>query len=330
MIEFFSYVSIFIIMVVIFILTLKVSQKIGDKAALGNAIKNNNSYVIFNSKVYLDEENISQNARDTLKKIQNIQIDKKNKDNFIDKIKYQVSYVYDYNPIKSYMIMNFKSISFCFGLLYFMSDFSMILCIIISIFGGVVLSFFVLKHLYDKKITNFLDNFVYALELIARGVRSGLAINDCFLQVARDSEPVVAEQFFAMTEDFKLGLSADQVMDRFMKRLDLKEVHFFCLAIMIQRKTGGNLAEVLSSLSKILRNRKSLILKIKTLSSEAKTSAMIMGGMPICIVLLLSFVAPDYMRLLTHTDSGHMVLFGCAIWMGIGSLIMRSMINFYR
>jgi tight adherence protein B len=168
------------------------------------------------------------------------------------------------------------------------------------------------------------------MDIIVRGLRAGLSSNHCFIQIVNDSDPVVSEQFLALVDDYKLGMTTEQVMNRFMKRMPLKEVSFFCLSVMIQSKTGGNLAEIIHNLSKILRNRKSILLKIQTLSSEAKSSAMIMGCLPIAIVLLLSFMAPEYMKILTHTESGKMVMACCAGWMGVGGLIMRSMINFYR
>jgi tight adherence protein B len=163
-----------------------------------------------------------------------------------------------------------------------------------------------------------------------RGVRTGLSINDCLKQIVNDSEHVVAEQFLVILDDFKIGLNTEQAMERFMKRMPMKEVYFFGLSIIIQVKTGGNLAEIIDNLSKVLKNRKSLLLKIKTLSSEAKTSAIIMGSLPLFIMGILSMMSPEYLKPLFDTFSGNMVLTGCAIWMSIGGLIMRSMINFYR
>jgi tight adherence protein B len=291
------------------------------KYYLALALKNQDSL--------LDDGKITDRAQEIVKKIRllNREDTKDKKGNFITELKYKLLYAYGTDPIKHFVISYLKAFIALCVIPYFL-NFNIVYVIlfsaIASIYGGISLA----NRAYDKKIAKFLDNFVYAMDIIVRGVRSGLPINICFQKIVDDIDITVGEQFLAIIDDFRLGMTVDQAMDRFMKRLPLKEVNFFCLSIMIQGKTGGNLGEIINNLAQTLRKRKSMILKIQTLSSEAKTSMKIMMSMPLCIVLLLKFVAPDYINVLF--DKGQHVILGCIIWMSIGGLIMRNMINFYK
>jgi tight adherence protein B len=105
-------------------------------------------------------------------------------------------------------------------------------------------------------------------------------------------------------------------------------VNFLAIVMAIQSKTGGNLAEALSNLSKVLRDRKKMKAKIRSVSQEAKSSAAIIGSLPFCIIGLLSIFSPDDLTPLWNTRPGNMILMGSGIWMLLGMLVMRKMINF--
>lgn len=201
---------------------------------------------------------------------------------------------------------------------------------ILSLPSSLILYNSYINYVYNQKIKRFLDNFIYALDIISRGARSGLMLNDCFKLIAEETDASVAEQFQMMLHDMRIGLSLEQVMGRFSNRIPLKEVRFFAVVISIQAKTGGNLAEVIDNLATILRQRKSLLLKIQTLSQEAKTSAGILMSLPILIIILLSIIGKGYMDPLIATTTGHYILGFAGFWMMCGVMIMRKMINFYR
>ena len=195
---------------------------------------------------------------------------------------------------------------------------------------AILLSILYFNYKYDKKLKCFLDNFIYALDIIVRGIRSGFMLNDCFHLIEKETDPVISEQFVLLRHDLRVGLSMEQAMIRMSERLPIKEVRFFTMVLMIQTKTGGNLAEVISNLAFILRQRKSILLRIQTLSQEAKTSAGVMIALPFAIIGILAVIATDYMGELLYTTTGQYILLGCGIWMMIGILIMRKMISFYK
>lgn len=322
------YLTIFISVAGIFWITLQITQKMDDRQLTIRAIKGYHPVVLVDSRI-LSEEIMNTNTKKVIEKLQKLDEEGSSNKSFIQKTSYKINYVFDVNPYRQFVMMGLMTIGIIMGLILFLGAPILIAIIVAPIFGG-LLTLFRLNLMFNKKIATFLDNFVYAMDVIVRGIRTGLPINDCFRLIVKDSEPVVAEQFMAMIDDYKLGMPTSQVMQRFMKRMPLKEVRFFGLSIIIQSQTGGNLAEVISNLGNILRNRKTMLIKIKTLSSEAKTSAIIMGCLPIMIIGILSLVAPDYMSLLTTTTKGNLVLVGCGMWMMIGGFIMHNMINFYK
>ena len=131
-----------------------------------------------------------------------------------------------------------------------------------------------------------------------------------------------------MVEGQRLGLTFDEVLQKATERVPTAELRFFAIVLAIQQTTGGNLAETLSKLSEVIRGRKRLRDKIQAMSSEAKSSAGIIGSLPIIVGAILTLVAPEYVGILFTTESGHKILFVGACIMGTGIFVMRQMINF--
>src|SRR5258708_34189535 len=110
--------------------------------------------------------------------------------------------------------------------------------------------------------------------------------------------------------------------------MQLPEANFFGIVISIQQKAGGNVAEAIGNLSRVLRDRKKMKAKIQAMSMEAKASGSIIGALPICVGTLVWLTSPDYIELLWTTELGRFMIMGCAVWMGIGIFVMKQMINF--
>jgi tight adherence protein B len=174
----------------------------------------------------------------------------------------------------------------------------------------------------------FLTDFADAVDIVVRGLKSGLPVSDALKVIAAEVAPPVGPEFLEVVEGQRIGITIDQGIERMFERMPLAEVNFLAIVMAIQSKTGGNLAEALSNLSKVLRDRKKMKAKIKSVSQEAKSSAMIIGALPFCIIGLLSIFSPDYLTPLWSTRMGNMMLAGSAIWMTLGALVMRKMINF--
>ncbi len=179
-----------------------------------------------------------------------------------------------------------------------------------------------------RRQKKFTANFADALDVIVRGIKSGLPLNECLKIIAREAEEPVRSEFEKLTEGIAVGVDAEEGLRRMLRRMPLPELSFFSIVLTIQSKTGGNLAEALSNLSAVLRARKMMREKVGALSSEAKASAMIIGSLPPGVATMVLVISPDYMMPLFTTSMGQLMLLAGVTWMAIGIFVMRGMINF--
>jgi tight adherence protein B len=177
----------------------------------------------------------------------------------------------------------------------------------------------------QKKFSNQLAD---AIDVIVRGVKSGLPLNQCLRIIAAESPEPLRSEFQALCDSQAMGVPLDQGMQRLYEHMPLPEVNFFSIVLVIQQKTGGNLSESLGNLSAVLRARKLMKEKVKALSSEAKASAMIIGALPIVVMAMVYFTRPEYISILWTDPMGHLVLLGAATMMSTGIFIMHRMVNF--
>jgi tight adherence protein B len=199
--------------------------------------------------------------------------------------------------------------------------------------AAAVVAALMLPHLYvgyarAKRFKAFMGEFPDAVDVIVRGVKSGMPIADCLRAIASDGREPVKGEFKAFVEDQAIGLPLDEAIRRLNERLPILEVNFFGIILEIQNRAGGNLSEALGNLSRVLRDRKRMKAKINAISSEAKASAAIIGALPVAVALLLWVITPDYIEILFETMGGKISLGAAAFWMSIGVLVMRKMIRF--
>jgi tight adherence protein B len=170
--------------------------------------------------------------------------------------------------------------------------------------------------------------FLNALDVMVRSIRSGLPLNDAIRMIASDGQEPVKTEFRRIVESQQLGLNVPDAVARMHQTMPLNEVNFFSIVIAIQGQAGGNLSEALSNLSRVLRDRKKMKAKVNALSMEAKASAAIIGALPFIVALLVYLTSPQYIMILFTDSRGHLILGISAVWMSIGLLVMRNMINF--
>ncbi|MRX51754.1 pilus assembly protein [Paracoccus sp. S-4012] len=197
-----------------------------------------------------------------------------------------------------------------------------------SMIAGVLLPHLYLNHKRNKRLVAFRGELPNAVDVIVRGVRSGLPLGDCLRVIAAEGQEPVRSEFKGIVDDQTLGVPVQDALMRLAERVPIPETSFLATVVAIQSQSGGNLTEALANLSSVLRERKKIREKIKAFSSEAKASAGIIGALPPAVAGILYLTSPQYISLLFTTTLGQVVLAGCAIWMSIGVLIMRSMINF--
>ena len=184
------------------------------------------------------------------------------------------------------------------------------------------------KMRINRQQKKFIAEFPNAIDILVRGVRTGLPVNEGMRVIAREVPEPVSTEFRIITESTGVGVTLEDALQRFYNRMPLSEVNFFNIVLAIQKQTGGNLAEALGNLSNTLRERKKLKNKIKALSSEAKASASIIGSLPFALAMVLFLVAPHYIGLLFSETTGHYMIAGGLFWMGCGIFMMKTMMDF--
>jgi tight adherence protein B len=204
----------------------------------------------------------------------------------------------------------------------------LLLSLLLGLFIGIGLPHMVIGSLINRRVTAFTSKFPDGIELLVRGLRSGLPISETISVVASEVPGPVGLEFRTISDKMKIGKTMDQALQETADRLGTPEFQFFCITLAIQRETGGNLAETLSNLADVLRKRSQMKLKIRAMSSESKASAYIIGVLPFVVFGLIMFINPGYMGKF-FTDERLMVAGGVGmIWMAIGAFIMKQMINF--
>jgi tight adherence protein B len=187
---------------------------------------------------------------------------------------------------------------------------------------------FILNFLVKRRLKKFVAAFPDAIDIIVRGVRSGLTVGECLNIIGTESPDPVGPEIRLVNEAIKLGQPMADALQRMSDRIPSPEFRYFTIVLGTQQTTGGNLAETLAKLSDVLRQRKKMRDKVAAMSSEAKASAGIIGSLPLCVMGALSFLATDYVALLFTTKAGNFMLAISVVIMGTGVLVMRKMINF--
>jgi tight adherence protein B len=194
--------------------------------------------------------------------------------------------------------------------------------------AGFGLPRWVLGFLAGRRVKKFTESFPDAMDIITRGIKSGLPVHDSLRIIGAEAPEPLAGEFKRMVEGLGMGVSVDQALEKMYERMPTPEVRFFAIVLAIQQKTGGNLAEALGNLSTVIRARKLMREKIKALSGEAVASAFIIGCLPPGVVIMISMLAPDYMAPLFTDRRGNLMLLAGGFWMSLGVFAMRKMINF--
>jgi tight adherence protein B len=193
---------------------------------------------------------------------------------------------------------------------------------------GLGLPHMVVGHMIKRRLNGFVAKFPDAIELLVRGLRSGLPVTETLGIVSSEVPGPVGEEFKLVTERIKIGRTMEDALQDTADRLNMPEFSFFCITLAIQRETGGNLAETLANLADVLRKRAQMKLKIKAMSSESKASAYIVGSLPFIVFGMIYSINPQYLGGFFVDTRLMIVGVGGLCWMGIGAFIMAQMVNF--
>ncbi|RMF17556.1 MAG: pilus assembly protein TadB [Alphaproteobacteria bacterium] len=215
----------------------------------------------------------------------------------------------------------FVALRFLFGL-------DVVIAALTAVALGLGLPHMFISRLILRRREAFLAQFPEAIDLMVRGLKSGLPVGEALQIVGEELGDPVGTEFRRIVDQIRLGKSLEEALWAATRRLDFADFQFFVVALAIQRETGGNLAETLANLSQILRQRQQMKLKVKALSSEGRASAMIVGALPFIMFAIIYAMNPDYAGTFFRDQRATSVLVGGLVWMGLGILIIRRMIRF--
>jgi tight adherence protein B len=230
-------------------------------------------------------------------------------------------------PVKSFYIAS-AICGLVIAAILFVTGSLPIVCGLAFLAGSLGFPRWLLSFLAKRRQKAFMVEFANALDVIVRGVKSGLPLNDCLRIIATETAEPVKSEFIEVVEQQKVGVPLSKTFERMFERVPLQELNFFAIVIAMQQQTGGNLAEALENLSKVIRDRMRLTAKVQAFSAEAKASAAIIGSLPPLVMVTLTIMTPKYTSLLWTEQIGKMMLMGSGVWMLIGVLVMKKMIDF--
>jgi tight adherence protein B len=214
------------------------------------------------------------------------------------------------------------------AVLVFLKSGAPLLALALGLFVGAGLPHMVVGYFVKKRTNQFTVKFADAIDLLVRGLRSGLPVGETLGVVAQEIPGPVGEEFKLVTERIRIGRTMEEALQETADRLGMAEFNFFCITLAIQRETGGNLAETLSNLADVLRKRAQMKLKIRAMSSESKASAYIVGALPFIVFGMIYWINPEYIGGFFHEDRLIVAGLGGLTWMSIGAFIMAKMVSF--
>ncbi len=230
--------------------------------------------------------------------------------------------------IGRYLMLSILSGAAGAGAVAAMTNLPPVLTLLAGVFCGIGLPHLAIGQLGGRRIGRFTALFPDAIDLIVRGLKSGLPPSESFRAVGDEMPDPVGPEFRKIADGMRVGQTPDQALWEAAQRLDTPEFKFFVISLSIQRETGGNLIETLSNLSEILRKRKQLKLKVRALSGEARASAIIIGSLPFAMYGIIRTMAPTYTAMLLADSRGITMTVVGLVMMGLGWLVMAKMINF--
>jgi tight adherence protein B len=214
------------------------------------------------------------------------------------------------------------------SLLLIVKGLPLLLAVSIGLFAGIGLPHWIIGKLIKRRVAKFTARFPDAIELMVRGLRSGLPISETLGVVADEIPGPIGVEFRTVSDKMKIGRTMEGALQETADRLGTPEFQFFVITLAIQRETGGNLAETLANLADVLRKRAQMKLKIKAMSSESKASAWIVGALPFIVFILIWFINGKYMQNFFVDERLMIAGAGGLVWMGIGVFIMAKMVDF--
>lgn len=186
----------------------------------------------------------------------------------------------------------------------------------------------IVLHRANQYEQSFSDNFPLALDIIVRGLKAGFTLEKTFITVAEEIEKPVGNEFLSITEQINFGVPYEEALKNVGHKIDHPDFDFFVVALVIQRRTGGPLSELIEKITFVLRKREELRLKIKAVSAEARATGMIVGSLPFIAALAMMYLKPGYIQDFASDEVGRKLLFAVFAMIGGMAVIVRQLTKF--
>jgi tight adherence protein B len=196
---------------------------------------------------------------------------------------------------------------------------------------GVLLGFFLpyayASHRRSKRFAKFEEKFPEAIDTLARAVRAGHAFTTALEMIANEVSEPVAGEFRQLYEEQKFGLPVRDALLNLAERIPVVDVKFFVTAVMLQRETGGNLAEILDNLSYVIRERFKILRQVRVHTAQGRLTMVLLMGLPPTIVAIMQVVNPGFIRPLFTDPLGHALIVGGITLQTLGYFVIRRIIR---
>lgn len=233
--------------------------------------------------------------------------------------------------------LNFSLTSFLLGQICFIlllttffvakSDFSVLFSVVFSIFLTILMTAIVIKMLTSKRHDNFISLLPLALDIVIRAIRAGHSLERTLPTVAREVPDPVGKEFQKISEQIEVGVSFEDAFREASLRVNLGDFYFFAAALIIQRQSGGSLAEILENIIYVLHRRQEIRLKAKALSAEGRITGVILGALPILFWIGITVLKPEYLEYFSSDPFGRKLLYTVIGLLVAQILTIRWMIN---
>lgn len=178
-----------------------------------------------------------------------------------------------------------------------------------------------------SRLHRFEELFPDSLEFVSRSMRAGHAFSVSLEMIHREFQEPLAGEFRRTFEEHNLGLPLEVALQKLAKRIPLLDVHFFVSAVLLQKRTGGNLAEILDKLAYVIRERFKLRGRIRAISAHGRMTGLALTCIPMGVAVIMFYVNPDYVKFFFTDDVGH-IMMGCAIGLQlIGYLVIQQIVK---
>lgn len=230
--------------------------------------------------------------------------------------------------VSRFLLVQFVVFLLMFSVLAYLTALHWVVSLTVSLLVGALLPSMYVLHKKYLRGTRFTQQLPDALDFLARSMRAGNPLSASLKALAEEMPDPIGTEFGITFDEMNYGISLEDAMKNLGVRSGNEEMYFFITAVLIQRQTGGNLADVLNRIAAVMRARATTYRDIRILSSEMRLSAYVLLALPFIVAFMMMLTNPGYIETLTESVVGQMVITAQVVLMFFGYLIMRRMVNF--